>query len=195
MKENQRVRMTKQLLRDSLTALLYEKSIQKISVREICDRAEVNRSTFYKYYGSQYELLEDMEREVIAMIDRYLSEPEGFPDTGARQIGAREIGKIIAFADADSNLCRILVNNNVDPEFPAKLMNLLSIRQFLSVPPNGDREENDLEYVGSFLINGSFGLIKNWLNKPQRDPPEHIAALLTEMMSKLIPLVPATGGD
>jgi AcrR family transcriptional regulator len=188
------VRMTKQLLRDSLTALLYEKSIQKISVREICGRAEVNRTTFYKYYGSQYELLEDMEREVMAMIDKYLSEPEGFHDAGARQIGAREIGKIITFADANPDLCRILVNNNVDPEFPAKLMNLLSIRQLLNLPPSVGREENDPEYVFAFLVNGSFSLIKSWLNKEPRDPPAHITALLTEMMSKLVPLVPATDG-
>jgi AcrR family transcriptional regulator len=179
--------MSKQLLRDSLTSLLYEKSIQKISVREICGRAEVNRTTFYKYYGSQYDLLEDMEREVMRVIDNYLFEPENPPDAAPMQINIRKIGKIMAFADSNPELCKILLNNNVDPEFPEKLINLLSIRQLLALPPAAGRAENDLEYVFSFLVNGSFSLIKSWLNKDPRDPPSHIAALLADMMAKLVP--------
>ncbi|MDR2615866.1 MAG: TetR/AcrR family transcriptional regulator [Oscillospiraceae bacterium] len=187
MKENQRVRMSKQLLRDSLTSLLHEKSIQKISVREICDRAEVNRTTFYKYYGSQYDLLEDMEREVMAMIDSYLLGAEESPDAGPSRISLRNIGKIMAFADDHPELCRILVNNNVDPEFPAKLINLLSIHRLLTLQMTPARAENDAEYIFSFLVNGSFSLIKSWLNKDPRDPPEHIAALLADMMERLVP--------
>ncbi|MDR1590041.1 MAG: TetR/AcrR family transcriptional regulator [Oscillospiraceae bacterium] len=186
-KENQRVRMSKRLLRDSLTALLYEKSIQKISVREICDRAEVNRTTFYKYYGSQYDLLEDMEREVMTLIDGYLAGPEESPETGPRHISVRNIVKIMTFADEQPELCRILVNNNVDPEFPAKLVKWLSTGQFLSLPQVPGHTENDPEYIFSFLVNGSFSLIKSWLNKEKRDPPERIAGLLTDMMERFIP--------
>jgi AcrR family transcriptional regulator len=51
----------KKLLKDSLIRLLQQGSIHRISVREICDRAGINRTTFYKYYGSQYDLLGDME--------------------------------------------------------------------------------------------------------------------------------------
>ena len=61
MSENQRVRLSKQMLRSSLIEILGEKSIHKVSIREICDRAQINRTTFYKYYGSQYDLLLDME--------------------------------------------------------------------------------------------------------------------------------------
>jgi AcrR family transcriptional regulator len=80
MKENQRVRLTKKMLQDSLIWLLPNKSIHKISVREICDNAEINRSTFYKYYGSQYDLLKDMENEVLLQIDGYLNVSKDQPD-------------------------------------------------------------------------------------------------------------------
>ena len=68
MKEDQRIRLSKQLLRNALLELLKEKHISKVSVREICERAQINRTTFYKYYGSQYELLEDIENMLIAQI-------------------------------------------------------------------------------------------------------------------------------
>ena len=74
--ENQRVRLSKELLRRSLTELLFEKNIHKISVREICERAQINRTTFYKYYGSQYDLLTDMENQVLEEIAKVLK-PHG----------------------------------------------------------------------------------------------------------------------
>ena len=46
-KEDRRVRKTKKALRESLAELLAEKSIQYISVRELTDKADVHRSTFY----------------------------------------------------------------------------------------------------------------------------------------------------
>ena len=53
MKDNQRVRLTKRLLQDSLIELMKTKTIYKISIKEICELAEVNRSTFYKQRSYQ----------------------------------------------------------------------------------------------------------------------------------------------
>ena len=55
-KEDRRVIMTKKLLKNALIVLLKEKDIYHISIRELCALADINRSTFYKYYGSQYDL-------------------------------------------------------------------------------------------------------------------------------------------
>ena len=70
MKEDQRVRLSRQLLRSALIVLLKEKNINKISVREICDAAEINRTTFYKHYGNPYDLLEDIENSLCAVLRR-----------------------------------------------------------------------------------------------------------------------------
>lgn len=58
MKQEKRVEQTKQALQDSLLRLMEKKSLEKITVKEICDGADVNRSTFYVYYGSPREVLE-----------------------------------------------------------------------------------------------------------------------------------------
>ena len=62
-RENQRVRLSKRLIKESLTRLLQTESIHKVSIRTLCEEAGVNRSTFYKYYGSQYDVLEELEAE------------------------------------------------------------------------------------------------------------------------------------
>ena len=63
--ENQRIRLTKTLLKNALLALLEKKPIERIAVSEICAQAQVNRTTFYKYYGSQYDLLAEMKRIIL----------------------------------------------------------------------------------------------------------------------------------
>ena len=43
-----------------LLKLLEEKSIDKITVKDICERCEINRNTFYYYFSDIYEVLEAM---------------------------------------------------------------------------------------------------------------------------------------
>ena len=75
--ENQRVRLSKMLLKNALIKLLKEKPLEKITIYELCAEAQLNRVTFYKYYGSQYDLLTDIENDCLTMknISRSLSIP------------------------------------------------------------------------------------------------------------------------
>ena len=66
--ENQRVRLTKKLFRDSLIALLRKKKIYQITVSELCAAAELNRSSFYKHYGNVYDVLAELEEDFLAQI-------------------------------------------------------------------------------------------------------------------------------
>ena len=74
--ENQRVRITKMLLKDALTKLLYEKKIEKVTVSELCEAAGVNRSTFYKHYGSQFDVLDDIEKDFFHAAEEMLTHNE-----------------------------------------------------------------------------------------------------------------------
>ncbi|MGN1382319.1 MAG: TetR/AcrR family transcriptional regulator [Eubacterium sp.] len=65
MQENQRVRLTKTLLKNSLTELAETTPLEKISVKSLCSRAGINRSTFYTHYGSPYDVLHDMEDDFV----------------------------------------------------------------------------------------------------------------------------------
>ena len=64
-KDNRRVKMTKKLIKDALIDLMDKKTINKITVKEICQYADINRSTFYLHYTDQYALLEEIENDTI----------------------------------------------------------------------------------------------------------------------------------
>ncbi len=53
-------KFTRQAIMLCLLKLLEEKSIDKITVKDICERCEINRNTFYYYFGDIYEVLESM---------------------------------------------------------------------------------------------------------------------------------------
>lgn len=87
MKQEKRVEQTKQALQDSLLALMKKKPLEKITVKEICDGADVNRSTFYVYYGSPREVLEGAK---AALCERVRQMPRDYEDIRGL------VGKIVA---------------------------------------------------------------------------------------------------
>lgn len=72
-KENQRTRLSKILLKNALTDILKEKgSVNKVSVRELCERAQLNRSTFYAHYSEPKELLNEIENDLLQSTREHL---------------------------------------------------------------------------------------------------------------------------
>jgi AcrR family transcriptional regulator len=62
------VRRTRELLRNALTSLILEKGYEHVTVQDICDRADVGRSTFYAHFRDKQELLlsgfDDLDEEL-----------------------------------------------------------------------------------------------------------------------------------
>ena len=66
---------SKRLIRQAFAELMQEKqSIDKITVKEIIDRADISKSTFYSHYQDIYALLEEFEDEILDMLDNAFDE-------------------------------------------------------------------------------------------------------------------------
>lgn len=70
MRQDRRVKYTRMVLKEALLEILQDKPIECISVKEICDRADINRSTFYVHYGSPMELLDSIKDDMYDEIKR-----------------------------------------------------------------------------------------------------------------------------
>ena len=64
-KVDRRVRKTKAQLRAGLARLMQKKSIKEITVKELVDEVDINRSTFYLHYSDIYQMLESIETELM----------------------------------------------------------------------------------------------------------------------------------
>ncbi len=175
--ENQRIRLSKTMLKNALLELLQKKPVEKISIYELCAAAQINRTTFYKYYGSQYELLAEIEAELFAQLDENLHASASHTDNlcKALEVLLKEKDRWIA-----------LINNVPDQEFSERLFALPTIRALLSSEIPSEFSGAEREYLSLFFCQGGYAIIRNWLNHPDREPPEQIASLLTRLAERLL---------
>lgn len=157
-KNNQRTRLSKILLKNALMDLLSEKgSVTKISVRELCERANLNRSTFYAHYSEPKELLEEVEAELLDATREHLQKIGAENDIGAH----RYLLSFLIYIKENDKPFRTLLIDAGDPEFRSKFMQQ-SIIQFvenLNISFPKDQEQ----YIYSYILNGSTGVIIQWM--------------------------------
>ncbi|MDG5855628.1 TetR/AcrR family transcriptional regulator [Clostridium beijerinckii] len=67
-KADRRVKYTKMIIKNSLLELMKERPISKVTVTDICKKADINRNTFYSHYANQFELLSNIEGELYEEI-------------------------------------------------------------------------------------------------------------------------------
>ena len=72
-KTDRRVRKTKAQLRAGLAKLMQTKSIKEITVKELVDEVDINRSTFYLHYTDIYQMLESIEDELEGEINQIVN--------------------------------------------------------------------------------------------------------------------------
>jgi len=69
-----RVIRTRRLLQDAFASLIQEKDFESITVRDIAERATVNRATFYAHFVDKFEILEARLMEsFMTIINRRIS--------------------------------------------------------------------------------------------------------------------------
>ena len=157
-KNNQRTRLSKILLKNALMDLLSEKgSVTKISVRELCERADLNRSTFYAHYSEPKELLEEVEAELLDATREHLQKIGAENDVGAH----RYLLSFLIYIKENEKPFRTLLIDAGDPEFRSKFMQQ-SIIQFVENLDIAFPKEQE-QYIYSYILNGSTGVIIQWM--------------------------------
>lgn len=63
-----RVVKTRRAIRNALIELAEEKDVEKITVKELCERAEISKPAFYSHYGNIYDVVDEIENEVVQKV-------------------------------------------------------------------------------------------------------------------------------
>ncbi len=73
-----RVRYTRKVLKDAFLKLLKDKPVNKITVKSVCELADINRATFYSHYSDCFDLLENIEQEILGQFQKSLKVMDSF---------------------------------------------------------------------------------------------------------------------
>ncbi len=177
-KENQRVAISKRLLKEALLSLLKEKKIDKISITELCKKAEINRATFYRHYNVPQDVLTDIELEIIGKAQNIAP----LPTTVKGALPYLE--QLFTFAYDNADIVRILIANDADTHFSHLLDSCNnSILQEKLHLLNGDLLDKDsVKLLAAYLGGGGYHLIKAWLMDDMPKTPQEIAKIIFNLI-------------
>ncbi len=173
-KTDRRVKYTKMVIKDSFVKFLKQKPISKITVKEICDDADINRATFYAHYLDQYDLLQQIENEIIDDINHYLKSY----DLNSNLIPVEMIEKILDYVAENAELFDLLLNLNGDIKFQQEVIKIIGLQHFIPILGNDLLNKEDAEYIYHFLASGSIGVIQMWLKGGVKKPAKEMAELI-----------------
>ena len=175
-KEDKRVRKTKRALRLGLAELLTEKGIQNITVRELSDRVEINRSTFYANFTDIYDLYHKTEDIVIQEIndiflENYASNPQVFFEI------------LFKYIHDNKQICRMFFGRNVSPTFFSRLTALLKEACLACWQDKygiaGTTEA--LEYYAHFYLSGGLALVDKWVDSDFEYSAQQLGEIFANM--------------
>ncbi len=176
-----RVRYTKMIIQTNFIALLKQKPIDKITVKEICDLAEINRATFYKYYLNAFDLLEKIEDEILGEIQEALQNI-------TKDNISQALVQILKKVKDNSNLYTTLFSEYGDKKFPVKTFRICYAafsayiaKQFPSVTVS----HWTWEYV-YYTVQGISGILQHWISCGMPESPEDIAEFIEKMISSTL---------
>ena len=183
-----RTRYTKMMIRESFIQLLKEQPVSKITVTKICEIAEINRATFYKYYEDAFDLLQKLEQELLEEILNSLSQFE--------QLSIREsFIQLLEHLKKRGEWFQIIGSSHGDPQFASRILSVcyenasFLIQKFF--PHLTGTQKKWLYY---FLAHGYGGLLGCWLVNGLQEPTEEIARFAEELLLKVTAL-PATSPE
>lgn len=178
--EDLRVRRTRKLLQRALLEAASEKGFSQVTVRDITERAMVNRATFYRHYEDKYDLLAHYMEELSGLIDSEQGEisPE---DQSLLNVDSPPSGlaKLLQHIRAHADFYRVMLGKNGDPAFCGQAFRdyiEAGYRRFL--PRHASQSDSNRPPVNlavNYLLNAGIGAIVWWLENEQSYSPEQMA--------------------
>jgi AcrR family transcriptional regulator len=166
------------VLRQSILALLRCKPIGKITVKELCERADVNRATFYAHYTDAFDLLNKIEDELIETIKTNIGTDNGADMTGRVRDICEEIKE-------NADLCNILFGEFGNRDFIVRILEIIHdlVLDSWRAMPFGIGQA-DAEFAYAFTTEGSVGIIRLWQQNGFDKSPDEIAGLIMGLTFK-----------
>ena len=173
-RDSRTVTATKRRITDGLFEIMRDDPIERVTVREVCARARITRSTFYTHFSSVYDVRDRCEAEISERVEEVLF-PEVLADLapGGRRGRARAARRIEeALGDHFDHLAVLL--NGGDPAFVerARLAAMGAVSSHLGLEAMSERQALVFYGTSSMLL----GMYARWLASDRAMPLEELLA-------------------
>ncbi len=167
-KKSRRVANTKASIERTYLDILAEHKGKKITVKAVCDRSGVNRTTFYKYYADAEALGQVVRQNLLKDIENLMLEtiPGDYADA------YEFLSQVVLRAYRDERMRRLFVLYREKP-FREAVYEMLE--KYYIRPKYGELGSDDQWVLYTFFHAGFVGLMECWLENDMQVPPERVA--------------------
>lgn len=177
---------TKESIKNAFLELIKEKNINEISVTDLTTKADINRGTFYLHYTDKYDLINQLENEII------LSFNDTFKTISKDELIGFSVGsktpsfsiELFKYFKEHASFMKAILSTNGDPLFHHKLKKTLEsmfLKDFWKNEINEDTMLVPKEYFYSYVVSAHIGLVRHWLETGTKESPEEMASILLNL--------------
>ena len=179
-KVDRRVIKTRRQLKKGLAALMKEKSVNQITVKELVEEVDINRSTFYLHFKDIQDLLREIEENMEAQIKRAIEE---HPIVSGNENAFYFIEDMFRVLDEEREISKALIGPNGDMGFIHRIERIIKENSRGTLEKMFLGKKEDLKYFYAFCLSGCLGLVKVWLNEGEEKSPEEMAQMTFNMIA------------
>lgn len=163
-----RVQRTKKALITTFSDLLETKSFDNITIQDLCEKANVRRSTFYRHFNDKYDLLNHIVGTLIEYF-RTLHLPEIDPKD-PRQFFNKFMKDILLFISDNKAMVKSVISINIYSEVYQILYNQIYavVKRQIELDKQIGQFYIDEFIYGEFLAGGILSVILNWIQYGQQ---------------------------
>lgn len=183
-RNNRRSEATKNKIKQTLVDMLHEQDISKITVQALCEKASINRSTFYNHYESPTAVLSSIEAEFAAGMENYLHSEELLSECNMQNL-TQVITKMLEYIQMNQNICFLLKTPSLRPVFRRNVFRNTFQSSLMKHPVFEKYDADSLPYAQTFILYGCGHVIDLWLFGECKESPQEIAALLADFITRL----------
>lgn len=158
-KHPEKTEMTQLNIQEAFWTLYSKQSIEKITVKDICNLAGYNRSTFYQYYTDVYDVLHKIENGLLAEINAFVL--QFMKDAGGLNAGLA-IQAVFELFERLNPYTAVLFGSHGDAEFTDKVSENLKplwVRYFL---PKSNYTAAEVDLLLEYCISGLLSMYQKW---------------------------------
>ncbi|OQR57168.1 TetR/AcrR family transcriptional regulator [Bacillus sp. CDB3] len=181
-----RVIKTQRAIKNTFIQLIEEVGFEKVNVRKLIERAEVNRSTFYLHYQDKYDLLNKIEEELLEglkqiIMDTTLTKTVEQNSTSDSRL--EKMNKVAYYLFDNKKIIRLLTSDKGDPIFLSKIGGIFEsiwIDKKVVIIPNIPKR-----YAFAVLAGMLTNLIGEWIRSDFEETPEQFSQIAVYMTKEL----------
>jgi AcrR family transcriptional regulator len=170
-----RIRRTRGSIRKTFSAMLCEMDYDQITIRELADRAQINRKTFYLHYQNLGSLLEEFQKELAAEFIERTSMYDGLRDAG-------EITREFFLALAQDPLHQKLICNGNSSHIGDTVAEMIASVKKKTDDSFGRIEDSTQNIITAYLASSSKGIYRQWVFDGKNIPLDDLITLATKLI-------------